>query len=360
MNHNRIATFILILGGLLTLTTACSQEEPASKPKGQAANVKMEEASLTVLPDTYRFSGTVEGDRKINLSTKLMGHITMLDVEEGDRVEKGQVLVRIQSENLKAQQNQVEANLAEAQAALSNAETNFHRIEALYQDSSATQKEYDDMKTHYEVAKARVSALKSKQQEIEDMLDYAAIESPVVGYVVQKRAEEGDMAAPGQPLLTVESLDDMQVRTTVPESQIDMFRTGNKVQVEIPASESNTLEGTVISVNPAGSAMSRQYTVKVSLKTSADSEVKSGMFARVLLEKGETKVLTVPKSAIITRGQLKGVYTINSQNELMLRWIRTGRPIGDRVEVLSGLEQGERYVSSFEGRVEEGQPIAIQ
>lgn len=360
MNRIRSISILFLLGMLLVGLSACNEEEHVAEQQLEAANVTLEEASYSVIPESYRFTGTVEGDHRINLSTKLLGTVTMLDVEEGDRIRKGQVLIRIKSDNLEAQQNQIEANLSEARAARSNTETNLKRIEALFEDGSATQKELDDMKTQFEVSKARVSALESKLQEIKDMLDYANLDSPTDGFVVQKHAEVGDLAAPGQPLLTIESLDDMQVRATVPESQIDLFQVGSKVQVEIPATRANAFEGTVTSVNPSGSAMSRQYTVKITLQTPRDGEVKSGMFARVLLTKGDTKVLMIPRSAIVSRGQLTGIYTLSSEDELMLRWIRIGRWHNDQVEVLSGLQEGERYVTSYEGRVREGQPIAIQ
>jgi RND family efflux transporter MFP subunit len=360
MNRMKSLSIFSLLGIILLGLPACSEDKPIVEQQLPKAKVSLSEARYSELPESYRFTGTVESDHRINLSTKLMGIITELDVEEGDRIQKGQVLVRIKSDNLEAQKNQVEANITEAQAALKNTETNLKRIKALFEEGSATQKELDDIQTQYDVAQSRLRALKSKMREIQDMLDYADLEAPTDGFVVRKFAETGDMAAPGQPLVTIESLDDMQVRATVPESQIDLFTTGTPVQVQISAVGHASFSGSVISVNPGGSPMSRQYTVKISLQNVDQTQVKSGMFARVLLTKGDSRTLMIPRSAIVSRGQLTGIYTLSSQDELMLRWIRTGRTYEDQVEVLSGLQVGERYVSNYEGRVREGQPIAIQ
>jgi multidrug efflux pump subunit AcrA (membrane-fusion protein) len=117
----------------------------------------------------------------------------------------------------------------------------------------------------------------------------------------------------------------------------------------------------VSSVNPSGNRASRQFTVEVRLPDLGRNHgLKSGMFAEVGLASTSDSSLTVPKTAIVERGQLTGLYTLTGDSELILRWVRLGDTNGDRVEVLSGLAPGEKYVSSFESPLREGQKVTAQ
>jgi RND family efflux transporter MFP subunit len=320
--------------------------------------VSVETATVeaTAVTELSRYSGTVRGAQRVPLSTKMMGTVTQLDVEEGDRVQKGEVLVRVRSQNVQAQKRQVQARLQEARAALENAETNFERIRALYEQESATEKEFDDARTAYERAQARVEALESQLDEIEDTLAYATVTSPIDGYVVEKRSEEGALAAPGRPLLVVETIDEMKAVVQVPEADINRFSVGDSVTVEVGAAGDERRTGVVTQVNPAGNYASRQFSVQVRLGRAGDPALKSGMYAQVLLPTDETRALTVPASALVEQGQLTGLYTVKD-GTVLLRWVRTGKHYGDRIEILSGLSEGERYVVNGEQRLLDGQAV---
>jgi len=364
MKRNRIfrATGKLLAVVLLSFSAyACSSPEEPSQESENPVPVAVETAQRSQMPASYHFAGTVKSEHTVNLSTKVMGKIIQLDVEAGDFARKGDVLVRIKDDNLQAQKNQVEAKLVQARSALQNTETNYNRLKALHEKGSATQKEFDDMSTQYEAAKANVKVLEGKLQEIEDMLGYTVLEAPFDGYVVAKRVSEGDMAAPGQPLVSFEQERGMKVEITVPETNISLFSLDDKVSVDVKAAGRQHLAGVVSSVNPSGNRASRQFTVEVRLPDLGRNHgLKSGMFAEVGLASASDSSLTVPKTAIVERGQLTGLYTLTSDSEIILRWIRPGDTNGDRVEVLSGLAPGERYVSSFESPLREGQKVTAQ
>ena len=320
-------------------------------------SVETETARAASVTEVLQYSGTLQGTRRVPLSTKMMGTVTQLDVEEGDRVSEGEVLIRVRSQNVQAQKRQIQARLQEAQAALDNAKTNFERIKALYQKDSATEKEFDDARTAYERAQARVEALKGQLDEIEDTLDYATIRAPIDGYVVEKRSEEGALAAPGQPLLVVETLDDLKAVIEVPGADINRFSVDDSVTVEVGAAGNVRRTGVVSQVNPSGNYASRQFKVQVRLSREEASPLKSGMYAQVLLPSGEATAITVPESAIVERGQLSGIYAVKD-GTVLLRWVRTGKRYGDRIEVLSGLSEGERYVVNGDQRLLDGQAVA--
>lgn len=353
-----------LLSAVVALTlagAACSSPDSSKQRQGQPISVVTETAGLVQGTASHRFSGTVTSDRTINISTKVMGRITQLDLEEGDFVRKGEVLVRIKDDNLQAQKGQVESSLMEANAALQNAETNYNRMKNLYEQESATRKELDDISTEYEMAKARGQSLESRLREIEDMIDYTLLTAPFDGYVVSRMASEGDMAGPGQSIITFEQEDVMKLKVTVPESEISLFNLNDTVSVDIKAAGYNHTKGTVANINQSGSRGSRQFSVEIMLpELPEDSGVKSGMFAEIGLATDKERAIAVPQSAIIERGQLTGIYTLNDQSEVVLRWVRLGDASGDKVEVLSGLSEGETFVASAHQRLREGQKVSTQ
>ncbi|MFO8099879.1 MAG: efflux RND transporter periplasmic adaptor subunit [Salinibacter sp.] len=351
------------LTAILLVLAGCGGDPPPEASAPAPVTVDTATAARATSAEVGRYRGTLQGQRRVPLSTKMMGTITTLTVEEGDRVQAGQTLARIRSENVEAQREQVRAQLRDARAARDNAQTQFERIEALRKKDSATEQEYDNAQTAYERAQAQVEALEGKLEETDDMLSYATIEAPMDGYVVEKRAEAGGLAAPGQPLLAVETIDALKAVVQVPAQQINRFATGDSVTVRIGAAGDRVQTGVVTQVNPAGDYASRQFEVQVRLPNrpdhSASAALKSGMYAEVEHRTGTASTLTVPTQAIVERGQLTGVYAV-SDGRALLRWVRTGTRQGDRVEVLSGLHAGETYVTDATPRIADGQPIQAE
>lgn len=342
---------------------ACGASEESDTEAQEMPAVTVSQAGLSETATAYRFSGTVASEQTVHLSTKVTGRVSRLDVEEGDYASRGEVLLQIKDDNLQAQKNQVEASMAEAQAALSNTETNFRRIKNLFEQESATQKEMDDITTQYESAKANVKALEAKLREINDLLDYTVLEAPFNGYVVEKRISEGDLAGPGQPLLAFEREGAMKVNLSIPETQIGLFQLKDTVSVSVPAAGNEALTGIVSTINPSGNRASRQFRAEIIFPNlGSESGLKSGMFAEISLLSLKDGAVTVPQSAVVHRGQLTGLYTLNDDSEVVLRWVRLGEvnSADGTVEVLSGLAPGEAYVTSFEAPLKEGQKVQAQ
>lgn len=169
------------------------------------------------------------------------------------------------------------------------------------------------------------------------------------------------MANPGVPLISMETPGNFEVMAMVPETEIAQIETGITVDVLVKAIN-QTLKGKVTEVSTSAKNTGGQYLVKIDLEKT-DANILSGMFTTVQFpveRKAATAMVLIPKEAIVTNGQLSGVYTVSQSNTAILRWLRLGRTFGDQVEVLSGLSSDEAYIVSAEGKLFNGAKISVQ
>ena len=309
-------------------------------------------------------SGKVEAENSANLSTRMMGYVTKVNVKVGQKVSQGQLLVSVNNTDLQAKKAQVNASIIQAQAAYNNAKKDYDRFVNLFAQQSASQKELDDMTARYEMAKAGLEAAKQMRNEINAQFAYSNITAPFSGVVTNTFIKEGDMANPGMPLVSIEGAKKLQVTAMVSESDIASITQGMKVNVLVK-SINQEVEGKVSEISLSAKNTGGQYLVKIDLNKS-EAKILSGMFVNVQfpVEKKENvkasdKIL-IPVTAMVKEGQLKGVYTIGSGNVAILRWLRIGKTFGNQVEVLSGLSANEQYIVSAEGKLFNGAKVSIQ
>jgi len=292
----------------------------------------------------------------------MMGYVTNIHVNVGQKVSKGQLLLSINSSDINAQKAQVTASIAEATAAFKNAEKDYNRFLALFKDNSASQKEMDDMTAHYEMSKARLEAANQMKNQVNAQLSYSNIKAPFKGVITNKFVNKGDMANPGMPLMSIETPGKFQVISMIPESEITSIKKGALVNVVVK-STNELLTGKVSEVSSSAKNTGGQYIVKV-LLDKTDIKLLSGMFTSVQFpienKLNQTSLVLIPQKAIIKQGQLSGVYAIGNENTAILRWLRIGKTFGNQVEVLSGLSANEKYIISADGKLYNGAKISIQ
>ena len=335
------------------------QEQKGAVVDETSVAVRVAAVEAAQVPVLVKAVGSTEPHARAMLSTRLMGRIAQVAVNEGERVERGQVLVRIESEDLTARRRQAEAGLKEARAVLANAEKNVERMRNLYRENAVPQQKLDEVETGYTRAQAGAAAAAQGLREVEVNLEYSAVKSPLDGVVVQKFVQLGDMAAPGAPLLAVEQQDTIKVTVEVNERDRTYVIVGQQVEVEIGALKNAPVRrGRIEALIPAADPGSRSYQVKVVL-ANADGAIGSGMFARVGFPKGERAALLVPAAAVVREGQLEGVYTV-ADGRARLRWVRLGRFWGEKVEVLSGLEAGARVVVGGKEELRDGRRVEVK
>ena len=340
--------------------TSCSQEARPSRAEATPAVAAVTAAArIEEIPDLLSLTGTIQPFSRVVLSARVMGVIRSIAVREGALVRAGQVLVRIDDTDLSAAVAQAEAAVEAARAAEENAAVHRDRMRDLESRQAATRKNREDAEMGYSVAAAQRRQAESALAGARATLAYATITSPVGGIVAGRSAEEGDMAAPGMPILTLEEVARMKVEAALPETEAASIAQGTPVTVSFDAGGLAPRRAEVFELLPTADPATRTLLVRV-LLDNADRSLRSGTFARLGIERGTRKALRVPRAALLERGALTGIYVAIPENGgtlARLRWVRTGRSDGEQVEILGGLAEGERYVTSVTPDLTDGSPL---
>lgn len=352
LNNLRYSPALLLL--VFFAVAGCgSQSSETNKSQSTEVSCLTGNASVQNVPQNVTATGGLEADKSVMVSTRMMGWIQKVHVVENQVVSKGDHLISIDASDLRAKKSQAEAGISEAQAVLTNAQRMAERFEKLYVEKSVSKQQLDDVLTGRDRAAAGVKMAEAGLREVNVHLSYLNIVAPVDGVVARKMAEEGNMANPGMPLLVLESTDRMKVIAYLGEKDVSTVKADDMVQIEITSLEGALFNVPLTRVIQSANPGSRTYDIEAYLDN-ADGRLKSGMFARVTVPVGNRQAILVPNQAIIKRGQLTGVWTVDEQSIVHLRWIRLGHEMGDKVEVLSGLEGNETIVLSSKAPLAEG------
>ena len=193
-------------------------------------------------------------------------------------------------------------------------------------------------------------------REAETMVGYTEIRAPFDGVISRKRVDAGDLAAPGQPLIEMEGTGAFEVETSIPDSLASRLTADAEVTINLPGSAS-PITGRLAELSSAADPQARTVSAKIALP--ARSPVRSGQFVRVQLPGAPVRLLLAPATAVTVLGQMERVFVANSDQRAVLRLVKTGTARGDRVEILSGLDEGERVIVAPPAGLREGQPLAI-
>ena len=334
----------------LIVISGCEDNAVSHKQKQKnlpTATVSVAPVTKELATNQIELVGTVEAVEQAEISSKITGNILEIAVELGSRIKKGDLLIKLSAGEISAQLQQVKAQLEQAKR-------NLAREEKLLKKNAATPETVKSLKDTVRIAQAALL-------ESQTMLDYTIISAPFDGIVTKKPANAGDLATPGKPLLRIEGENNLQILTDIPEAMINSIKKGDVLQATIPASNSD-VSGVVTEVSPIADPSSRTTPIKI--KINSTPQLRSGQFARVTLALEETETYTIPQSAILPYGQLERVF-VAQENQAQLRLVRTGVvfPGTDgrkRIEILSGLSEGDNVITSGNNNLQSGQPLKIQ
>lgn len=314
---------------------------PVARPAAPAAGT-LYEVRAEQVPAVEWASGSVESSRRTSVAARVLARIEQVRVSAGDSVRQGDVLIRLDARDLEARLRQAEGALRAAEASRDLARTEAERAEDLLRRGVATRQRVDQTGAALRVAEAEVERGRRTVDEARAALSYAEIKAPVGGRIVDRLAEPGDTAAPGQPLLAIYDPAALRVAVAVRESLAVALKVGDRLAIEVAALE-RTSEGEIEEIVPYAEPGARTLLVRVRLP--GNGATFAGMFARVAIPAGSRTVVAIPAEAVERIGQLAYVTAVGPDRAAARRLVTVGQTLADgRVEVLSGLKDGERIV----------------
>jgi len=381
------ATALVVIGAGVVTLAACqpAAEQPVEKAHASVA-ASLGRVEAVDWPSTYEFGGVVRARQVAVVSSRVVAPVVEVRVRAGDRVTRGQVLVQLDAREAGAQavrasasatgmRLSLEAARAErrsAESAVVLARATHDRVKGLVEKDSATAQELDQAVAVLAGADARLAAATAQVAEAEAGVaaakageemasvgaSYAVLTSPFDGLVSNRQVDTGSMAAPGVPLLTVEDTSAYWLEVRVDESRAHLVAPGAAADVRIDrgsAEDEGWMAANVAEVESVDPAL-HSFVVKLDLPRSAS--LRSGVFGRARVSGPSQRVLAVPATAVVRRGQLTLAFVVDADGAARLRMVSPGRESQGRVEVLAGLKEGDRVVLTPSDAIADGTPIS--
>jgi RND family efflux transporter MFP subunit len=346
------------LGLLVSLSCGCGEKQSSRERASQvgrtlaADRYTVQNAAMAL---RLEVPGTVASVDQVQVASRLMGYIREIKVQEGQAVKAGQLLFVVDPTDIQGQVSQARASLAQAQASLADAQSDYDRFGALYKEEAIPKAQWDKVRLQHQIAQQQVAAAKAGLGTASSQMRYASVTAPISGVVTQKMANAGDLAAPGRPVVVIEGLKRLQVRSSVSDDIFRQIKPGDKVSIR-PDAKNGELLGVIAQVVPAADPVSHTYLVKIDLPRTSGLE--SGSFVRVGFDIGNREGIQIPASAVVERAGITGVFVIDKSGIARYRMVRIGAANNGRVDVQAGLNPGETVAVSQADQLENGDRVS--
>jgi RND family efflux transporter MFP subunit len=331
--------FKLASVAVLILLMSCSQGEKKTEDTNIKQKVKLETVHIQDVEQFSEFTATVQAAVSNKIAPQTPVRIRKLHVEVGDRVAAGQLLATMDATNL--QQTKIQ---------LDNQETEFKRIDELYKVGGVSQSVRDAQKTALDIAKEAYRNLEENNQLL----------SPISGLVTARNYDNGDMYSGALPVYVVEQIRPVKLMVNVSESYFTKVKKGMEVSVRLDVYADEVFQGKVHLIYPTIDPATRTFPVELRIMNN-DERVRPGMFARVTMNFGALQHVVAPDLSIVkqTGSGDRYIYVYQSNATVSYRKVELGRRLGDRYEILSGAEDGDRVVISGQSRLTNGAEVEV-
>src|SRR6266496_3668877 len=351
----------IVFSPLLVVVAAflngCSSDQEVRASVPEAVRLNVITATTTNVPDVLEAVGTARAFQTSQLASQATGTITQVRVREGDRVRRGEILAVLDQAAPSAALDRALATdsasaneLTAAETDLALAESTLTRYQTLFEKQIISRQQFDEIKArqqsalaHRDLARAAQLQAKAAVTEARAVLAFTSIAAPFDGIVVERKLDPGAMASPGLPILTVEDVSRFRLEASVNENDLRYAHMGDRVPVSIDVLGSAELTARVVQIVPGADVASRTFVVKVELP--GNKALRSGLFGHAQFSRGQRNSLLVPQTTVVERGQLHAVYVLDAIGIASLRYVTLGRPAGTQVEILAGVQNGERVVA---------------
>jgi RND family efflux transporter MFP subunit len=314
---------------------------PPAEPEQATYLVTMEDVAIT-----EPVPGSVEAKQATLISSRIMARIERILVRAGDTVSEGQLLLELEKTDLEARVAQAGNQITAVRARYTEAERNLQRSIELQERGLLSASDRDAAQATRDSLQADLQRAEQGLEEARAALAYASIRSPLDGRVVDRFAEPGDTAAPGTRLLSLYNPLSLRVEASVREQLAVSLTVGQTVPVSLPALDSR-VSGSIEEIVPAAEPGSRSFLVKIRLPY--DDRLLPGLYARIEVPAGSEQRIRVPETLLARVGQLWVAYVVGPEGPER-RFLRIGKRNADgRVEVVAGLEPGDRVLPAAPG-----------
>jgi len=391
------ALFLVIISGL-TIQIACSgKPTSSSETAGQLIAASTIKAAYEAVHAVIEAPGTVQPRDRISLSSQINGFVKEMRFRVGDIVKKDQILATLDARDAQSQKAAAQAAIDETEAELSEARKAYQasvemqtaakasselasqtlmRYQKLAESRSVSPQELDEIRTRRNASaaelssreamvaasqdrikqvEAKISQTKAQSARADVMLSWTEIKAPSSGRIVQRMADPGTAVFPGTPLIIIESIERPQVLAEIPTEQLRVLHLGATVRLRKAETESIS-EGRISEIIPLSDPATHSIQFKVDLPSNLP--MPSGQFVKVELPAGIRQALLAPSSAVRQTGQLTGMFVVDSSSKARFRLVKVAPYDAERVEVLSGVQPGEKIVSKLNDQITDGIPVA--
>ncbi len=355
---------MLFIMSLLMVVNGCSKK--AQEVVQNTFNVETAVVKTMDITKYSSYSGRVKGSTEEAVLPKLSGRVTAVYVTEGQTVQKGQVIVSLDRSKQDAAAQQAEAAVASARAAQvaneiqrQTALTNYNRQKELHNAGAVSDQALETAKAQYDAlntgaAEAGVAQMQAALNLAQQSLADCDIKSPMDGIVGRVDVSVGDTTSTQSPVAVINNTANLEIEVKVSESDVSSIQVGTAVKVQIKAIGEEPLAGTIKSVASVADAVTRTYPVTVSLPNNSVAQVKSGMFAEVMLgTEHRAGVIGIPMAAVLPKNGESSVYVVNEENHAQAVIVQTGLNDGTYIEITKGLQLGQKVVTKGNTLIDE-------
>lgn len=348
----------MVLACLLAIALCCAAcgSDGTEQNENQAVAVAASAARYEQVVSSLQLSGAMEGLSTVNIMPTVIGEVSSVYAEVGQKVTKGQKLFTMKTTELQLQLQQAEAGLAVAEANYQDALRTYQRTEALYKEGAVSKQQYEQAALYLESADP--ASTRAAVQLLRTQIGNATVKAPIDGTLAALNVRVGEYASQMQPAAVVVDMDRVVLQTSVTEQQINALSVGQAVDVTVTSAAEAPFTGSITEVAPAANAQSRLYPIKIVVEN-PDHVIKPGMFAEATVTLGvRENVLLVPKTALVEAGEGYIVY-VCADGVAHAVDVTVGAETETDVEIVSGISEGDLVVTTGQYRLTDGTAVQI-
>ncbi|MEJ2636172.1 MAG: efflux RND transporter periplasmic adaptor subunit [Calditrichia bacterium] len=366
----RLLDFALTISLAGWLAAGCGSSGSSAKEQEEKIPVEVTTVALGNVVQNLNYSGDIKAEYEVSVFSKIYDRIEQFYADEGDYIKKDSPIAKIIATTTEQSVKQAEAALAAARSQEANMRVEYERAQRLNREDAMSKQQYDAIKTQYESIQAQVEQARAVLASMQSQLNDATVTAPISGIIGKRYYENGDMAAPSAPLVTIVQMRRVKIEFNATEEDLGKLKVGQKTAVSVKAYPHREFSGKVLKISPVLDPTTRMAEVEV-LVDNADGLLKPGMYAQAEVTTGVIKnVIVVPRYVTIENTTLE---TIAGEDRVVKNYfvfvVDSNRAVQKKLDVSyvnhksiavsSGINVGDILVVAGQNNLRDGLPVSI-